>query len=88
MPSFELWLLLHYENILAPIHRDEVVHRLKQHMQGYKKGAGGTFAATRERLADAIQRAEGLAAQFTAKNAPEPFTAIVDLVKLLTALRG
>lgn len=29
VPSFELWLLLHYEDIQAPIHRDEVMHRLK-----------------------------------------------------------
>ncbi|MHB1655042.1 MAG: RloB domain-containing protein [Burkholderiales bacterium] len=43
IPSFELWLLLHYEDIQAPIHRDEVMARLKQHMPAYDKGAGGTF---------------------------------------------
>ena len=34
VPSFELWLLLHYENIPAPLHRDEVMRRLKQHIPG------------------------------------------------------
>lgn len=50
MPSFELWLLLHYENIQAPIHRDEVMHRLRQYIQGYEKGLGGIFATTRSQL--------------------------------------
>jgi len=88
VPSFELWLLLHYENIQAPLHRDEVMQRLKLHIPGYEKGAGQAFATTREHLAIATQRAEALAARFSADNAPEPYTAIVDLVKRLTTLRS
>jgi hypothetical protein len=56
VPSFELWLLLHYEDIQAPIHRDEVMQRLKRHMPGYAKGTGGAFAITRDRLEAAMQR--------------------------------
>ncbi len=88
VPSFELWLLLHYEDIQAPIHRDEVMRRLKKHIPGYEKGAGGAFATTRVQLDTATQRAELLARRFTAYTAPEPFTAIADLVSLLVALRG
>lgn len=88
VPSFELWLLLHYEDTQAPLHRDQVMQRLKQHIPGYEKGAGRAFATTRERLDIATQRAEALAAKFTADTAPEPYTAIVGLVKLLTTLRG
>lgn len=88
VPSFELWLLLHYEDIQAPLHRDEVLRRLKQYIPGYDKGAGGAFATTRERLGTATQRAERLTARFTAYNDPEPYTAIVELVTLLTTLRG
>lgn len=88
VPSFELWLLLHYEDIQAPIHRDEVMHRLKQHIPGYEKGAGQAFATTRDRLNTATQRAQALAARFKAYNEPEPYTAIADLVTLLTTLRG
>ena len=88
VPSFELWLLLHYEDIRAPIHRDEVMRRLKLHIPGYEKGAGRAFATTRERLTVATQRAELLAARFTADTAPEPYTAIVELVAGLTTLRG
>lgn len=88
VPSFELWLLLHYEDIQAPIHRDEVMQRLKQHVPGYDKGAGSAFATTRDRLDIATQRAQVLAARFNAYTEPEPYTAIVDLVMLLTTLRG
>ncbi len=88
IPSFELWLLLHYEEIQAPIHRDEVMARLKQHMPGYNKGAGGAFATTRTRLETATQRAQSLAAKFSAYTDPEPFTALHELVTLLTTLRA
>ena len=87
VPSFELWLLLHYEDIQAALHRDEVMHRLKIRIPGYEKGAWGTFAVTRTDLAIATQRAEALATKFTADTAPEPYTAVVELVKLLTTLR-
>lgn len=87
IPSFELWLLLHFEDIQAPIHRDEVMHRLKQCIPGYDKGAGGAFAFTRERMTVANQRAQALSTQFNAYTDPEPYTAIADLVLLLTTLR-
>ncbi len=88
VPSFELWLLLHFEDIHTPLHRDEVMHRLKQHMPDYAKGTGNAFSVTREHLAVATQRAEYLARRFSAYTEPEPFTAIVELVKLLTTLRS
>ncbi|WP_394791192.1 RloB family protein [Rhodoferax sp.] len=88
IPSFELWLLLHYEDIQTPIHRDEVMDRLKQHITGYDKGAGGAFVITRDRLETATQRAQALAAKFNAYTAPEPFTALHELVTLLTTLRA
>jgi len=86
VPSFELWLLLHYEDIQAPIHRDVVMARLKQHMPGYVKGASGSFATTSGRLETATQRAQALAVKFNAHTAPEPFTSLDELVKVLTTL--
>lgn len=88
VPSFELWLLLHYEDIRAPIDRYEVMRRLRIHIPGYDKGAGQAFAVTRKRLDDAKQRADDLATRFDAFSAPEPYTDVVALVKLLTALRS
>ena len=87
IPNFELWLLLHYEDIQAPIHRDAVLQRLRQHITGYEKGVGGTFATTRDRLEIATQRAHALAAKFNAHNGTEPFTDLHELVALLTTLR-
>jgi hypothetical protein len=87
VPSFELWLLLHYEDIQAPIHRDEVMRRLKMHIPGYDKGTCGAYATTRAQLEIAIHRAEALGKKFSAHDAPEPFTAIFELVKLLHTLR-
>lgn len=88
IPSFELWLLLHYEDIQAPIHRDEVMARLKQHIPDYEKGAGGGFSTTCDRLETATQRAQALAVRFNAFTDPEPYTALHELVTLLTTLRA
>lgn len=86
VPSFELWLLLHFEDIQAPLHRNEVLQRVKKHIPGYEKGFEDAFKITRKLLSVATQRAERLAKKFTAYNDPEPYTAVVDLVKLLTTL--
>ena len=88
VPSFELWLLLHYEDVLAPMHRDEVLRRLRLRFPGYYKGAADAYAVTREKLDKAMRRVEALASQYTAHDAPEPYTAIGDLVKVLRGLRG
>lgn len=87
VPSFELWLLLHYEDIQAPLHRNEVMRRLKRHIPGYEKGAMGAFALTHIHLAVATQRAQRLGERFCAYDDPEPFTAIAELVALLTTLQ-
>lgn len=88
VPSFELWLLLHFEDVQAPLHRNQVMQRLKQHMPGYDKGAGNAFKNTCANLTVATQRAELLAQRFSAHTDPEPFTAMAELVALLTGLRG
>ncbi len=88
VPSFELWLLLHFEDIQAPLHRDEVMQRLRQHIPNYEKGADRVFASTRGRLDEATQRAAALAEKFTAYNDPEPYTAVAGVVRVLTTLRS
>lgn len=88
VPNFELWLLLHYEDIQSPIHRDDVMRRLRGHIPDYEKGATRVFSITRQRVPLAMQRAEALTAKFNARSEPEPFTAIGELVGLLTKLRA
>lgn len=88
VPCFELWLLLHYEDIQAPLNRNEVLQRLQTYIPGYEKGECKTFAATNKYLEVAMQRAELLATRFTADTDSEPFTAIAQIVKLLITLRS
>lgn len=45
VPSFELWLLLHFEDIQAPLQRDEVMQRLKQHSPNMTKVWAAHFPA-------------------------------------------
>jgi hypothetical protein len=87
VPSFELWLLLHFENIQSPVDRHEVLRRLKKHIPQYEKGYEGTFALTRHKLDDAYKHTEILGRHNSGHTDPEPYTAVGDLVKLLTSLR-
>jgi hypothetical protein len=87
VPNFELWLLLHYENIQAPIDRNDVLARLRQSFAGYEKGADNAFATTRPHLPAALERSAALAERLTARDEPEPFTAVGLLVDLLVNLK-
>ena len=88
VPCFELWLLLHYEDVLAPIHRADVYRRLDRYMPGYAKGQTGQFAATHAELGAAIQRAAQLGQRHAAQDGQQPFTDVHRLVSLLTGLKS
>jgi len=88
IPCFEFWLLLHFEDVRTPLHRDEVIKRLKRHLPGYEKGTATAFAMTRQHLGLALQRSEKLASRCNDHVVPNPFTAIGALVKALMTLRG
>ena len=83
IPCFELWLLLHYEAIHAPIHRSEVMKRLKRYFPAYEKGMGGVFGNTHAHLELAISRAEALTRKNTVNSGYEPYTNIHELVGFL-----
>ncbi len=87
VPCFELWLLLHFADILAPVHRNEVYERLRVHLPGYDKGQGGHFERTRPHIDLAMQRAVHLAHIHTAHRGIEPYTDMHTLVDLLTKLK-
>lgn len=88
VPNFELWLLLHYQNVQHPIERDQALARLRQHFPGYEKGTTDAFATTGQHLPTAMERAARLAERFTARDEPEPYTAVGILVELLVKLRS
>lgn len=87
VPCFELWLLLHYEDVQAPIHRNEVYTRLKKYLPGYDKGQGGHWARTKDRLPVATGRAEKRADATSAFDGIETFTDMHKLVARLVHLR-
>lgn len=88
VPCFELWLLLHFVDVSAPLHRNEVYERLGQHLLGYAKGQGGHWAATKDRLDVATQRAEARAAATSEHNGIEPFSGMHRLVNRLLHLKN
>ncbi len=83
VPCFELWLLLHFEDIQHPLHRNDVVHRLKTHINGYHKGMQGLFEATANQLELAARRAQALSSLPAPANDTEPYTAAYELAMLL-----
>lgn len=87
VPCFELWLLLHFQNVLAPMHRAAVYQQLRQYLPNYDKGQTGHYTQTSQYLAVATQRAEHLAELTTAHNGVEPYTDMHRLVHLLTTLK-
>lgn len=86
IPSFELWLLLHFEDVKHPLHRDEVMERLKMHIPDYEKGNGGSYAKTSMLIGGANERAEFLAKRSNAFIDTEPYTDLHDLVSVLLNL--
>ena len=88
VPCFELWLLLHFEDVPAPVQRDEVYARLRAHLPGYDKGQGGHFDRTHANLGAATQRATHLAGIHNAHSAVDPYTDMHTLAALLISLKS
>lgn len=88
VPCFELWLLLHFEDVFAPLHRDEAIVRLRGYLAGYAKGQGSHWAVTHDRLEVATARANALvAAGHTADDGTQPYTNMHELVHRLLHLK-
>jgi RloB-like protein len=83
VPCFELWLLLHFEDVQIPLHRDVALARLKIYLPDYTKGKTGTYEATKDQRFIAAERAEKLPEH----NGNDCFTEIHELMTLLTTLR-
>lgn len=87
VPCFELWLLLHYEDIREYFERDEIYRRLRNHLPEYAKGAHGMFEITSPALAQASQRAATLQGRCSPFTGTEPYTNADMLVTLLRSVR-
>jgi hypothetical protein len=58
VPCFELWLLIHFAQTQGPIHRDDIVARLKEHWPAYAKNVGNAYATTKGQIDAAKRHAE------------------------------
>jgi hypothetical protein len=91
-PSFELWLVLHFEPMERNIHRDEVLRLLRDRfIPGYEKGRTGVFETTRARLETAYTNAARIKARQERQDLPgmdNPSTCVDELVRVLCELRG
>ncbi|MFN5643555.1 MAG: RloB family protein [Sphingobium sp.] len=88
VPCFELWLLLHFANIMAPMHQSDALTQLKKHLAGYEKGNDGVYADTQANLAVATQRATALKQQFSRLPGTDAYTDVHELVDVLRNLRS
>jgi hypothetical protein len=86
VPCFELWLLLHFEDVQANMHRNEVYSRLKQHLAGYAKGQTDGWTKTQALLAVATGRAARLVQNHQA-DPSLPYTHMHTLVQRLRTLK-
>jgi hypothetical protein len=87
VPCFEVWLLLHYENIQAPIHREEVYAKLKTYIKGYDKGQKDLWQITQGLLEVATYHAIKRSEMTTRHNGFEPYTDMHELVARLKSLK-
>jgi hypothetical protein len=87
-PCFELWLLLHYEEIHHLHHRRDILEKLKRHIPGYQKASPGTYALTQAALADAITRAKRLQHRHRPEQDTDgPYTNVDVVVVLLRSMK-
>lgn len=87
VPSFELWLLLHFENIQAFLPRDQALARVKTHIAGYEKGNSDTYAKTLAHIKTAIDRGTALKAKFSRRPGEDAYTDMHELVTVLRELK-
>lgn len=87
IPNFELWILLHFQDVFSAYDRDKVLSLLLDAFPGYAKGSLKVYGVTRHLLQDAIGRAELLARMYSPFSDPQPYTGVVNLVKTLISSR-
>ena len=87
VPSFELWLLLHYQDIRAWLHRDEALSKVKKEINGYTKGHSGVFAITESKIDDALTRGAKLEETNSRLPGSEAYTDVHDLVRVMRQMR-
>ena len=88
VPCFELWLLLHFEQVSTPaIKRETVYSHLKEYLSDYEKGSSNLYERTKDKLEFAKKNARKLASTNTNKGV-DTYTNVYELVEVLHKLRN
>lgn len=87
VPSFELWLLLHFRDVFAFAHRADIFREVQQNIRGYAKGGQGVYGSTKDKLDAATARAVQLRQRFNPRTGIDPYTDVDTLVGLLQSIR-
>ena len=86
-PSFEFWLLLHFEYLARPFRSaDPVVDLLRRHVTDYDKADKQIFAKVRSGLDRALAHVPRLKAELAATGAESPDTDMPTLVQKMLSL--
>lgn len=86
VPCFELWLLIHFEDVWAFGHRDDVLTKLKRWLPAYEKGSVDVYDQTKFRLDDAIGRAKELKQRYQPDTGADPYTNVDEVVERLQSI--
>jgi len=88
IPCFELWLLLHFQDVHHLMPRDDIFNYLKNHLPGYNKGQGGHYNLTVGNIGDAIRRSKRLSDGRNPRDDSQPYTNVYELIERLYAFAG
>lgn len=86
-PCFELWLLLHFEDVRRAMSSGDVQRRLRTHIPGYAKGSTDHYSRVRHLMDEAMSRADRLRAERARDESDSPYSCMPDLVRFLLSVR-
>lgn len=93
--SFELWLLLHFQDLNSPLTRDDYKHKLDKHFKRlgynngqYEKNIKNIFELTKDNTSKAIERSNKLLSEYkdsriSIYSKMNPATTVQDLIDIL-----
>ncbi|NTF65757.1 RloB domain-containing protein [Agrobacterium rhizogenes] len=90
VPNFELWVLLHFRDVLAPMHRNKVYAELSKPAlyPTYAKNSKTVYQDTKGRLPEASGRAAVLHERFTKYDGKDPYTDVDMLTGEMLKIAG
>ncbi|MBK6674282.1 MAG: RloB domain-containing protein [Proteobacteria bacterium] len=86
-PSFEFWLLLHFEYRASPCTAVEALRDLRRHLTNYEKSDPQVFQMVESGLEQACDRAQRLKHDLNRTGAASPDTDMAEFIRLLREMK-